>query len=516
MAWAYDNALNRINELNRTSPEVNVETFSDQYLPRIRILNEARRAQGQTSTTPLFDLRRNEAVIVDGVHLYVNLLDFDASLTESQRETESSHARALRFLHFHYSACERAVEDAGAQRVDFHGARLHAVVTEPADDEAERVRRALELAERIRTIAASATEEFGGGLASRYRIGIDSGICVAINSGRGSEHEPLFLGNAANFAAKLAEGELEGVYVSDRVQQFISHLLGRPIVLSESFSRKGARSFDASVATSELGRLQAQTATGRILEAWRADVGASRSSRSDGIAFTFHRHRPPLNTIDYGVLSPGNSIRMAMATVFADIDGYTAYIQAATKSPRHVAQAVRNLHVIRGELAAVVRDDFGGRKVRFIGDCIHAMIAEGTVNETNESHTVTASIHLAGGLRSSFNLTKQLLPGIDSLGLAIGIELGTTPVSRIGVRGERSVRVAVSKSSVEAEERQSVSDGISTAIGERAFAAGNAAARSFFRERSVERMTYDVALANVPFVAVPTELETEEPRAHSG
>lgn len=513
MAWTYDNALRRINELNRTAPEVNVETFAEQYLPRVRIINESRRSRGLGTSAPLFGLSRSEAVVVDGVHVYVNLLDFDAALTDNLRETENAHARALRFLHFHYSACDRAVEDAGAQRVDFHGARLHAVVIEPANDEAERIRRALELAERVRTVAADAAEELGGGLSSRYRIGIDSGVCVAINSGRGSEQEPLFLGNAANFAAKLAEGGQEGVFVSDRVRQLLLNL-GQPANLSESLSRRGARSFDATNVARSLGRSQALEASSRILEAWRSDVLANRATKSAGITFLFHRHKLPLKSIDYSALSASNSVRMPMATIFADIDGYTAYISAATRDIRQAAQAVRNLHVIRGELAAVVRDDFSGRKVRFIGDCIHAMLAEGTATETNEADTVTASIHLAGALRSSFNLTKQIMPGIQNLGLAIGIDLGPTPVSRIGVRGDRSVRVSVSKSSIEAEERQSYSDGVSTAIGDRAYAASNAAARSYFRSQTVEHMTYDVAVASVPFSAVPSTLETEEPRAH--
>lgn len=514
MTWTYDKARARINELNSSAPEVRVEGFVDQYLPRHRRIFEDRVSRGVPTSAPLFDLGRNEAVVVDGVHVYVNLLDFDDALTESQRETEAAHIRALRFLHFHYSACDRAVEDAGAQRVDFHGGRLHAVVSEPVDDEAERVRRAMELAERLRTVAASATEEFGGGLVSRYRIGMDSGVCVAINSGRGNEQEPLFLGNAANFAAKLAEGDEEGVFVSQRVQQFLAVLIGRPAILNESVSRRGARAFDATAMSSLLGRQQAQEASSRILERWRADVNANRSTKSDGITFAFHFHQPPLASIDYGQLSPSNSIRMQMATAFADIDGYTAYIQSAIGNFGRVGEAVRNLHVIRGELAAVVRDDFGGRKVRFIGDCIHGVVARGDARNVDDTDTVTASIHMAGGLRSSFNLTKQILPGIGSLGLAIGIDLGPTPISRIGVRGDRSVRVSISKASIEAEERQSVSDGVSTAIGERAFAAGNAAARSYFRNRTVEHMTYDAAVANVPALSVPSTIETEEARAH--
>ncbi|WP_176536017.1 hypothetical protein [Thioclava sp. ES.031] len=60
----------------------------------------------------------------------------------------------------------------------------------------------------------------------------------------------------------------------------------------------------------------------------------------------------------------------------------------------------------------------------------------------------------AGGLHSSFGLCKDLLGNLDDLGLAIGLELGPTPISRIGIRGERSVRVASSVATTVSEKMQ--------------------------------------------------------------
>ncbi len=107
-----------------------------------------------------------------------------------------------------------------------------------------------------------------------------------------------------------------------------------------------------------------------------------------------------------------------MVSVFADIDGFTAYVSHCIATGQ-VRQLVSNLHAIRYESAATLKHDFNGRKVRFIGDCLHGIIAEGTAYETDDQRSVLSSLRLAAGLRSSFDLCKEMLPGMASLGLAI-------------------------------------------------------------------------------------------------
>ena len=48
------------------------------------------------------------------------------------------------------------------------------------------------------------------------------GRCIAINNGTGLEQEPLFLGGAANHAAKLAEGSEPGIFLSDNARKLLS------------------------------------------------------------------------------------------------------------------------------------------------------------------------------------------------------------------------------------------------------------------------------------------------------
>lgn len=225
------------------------------------------------------------------------------------------------------------------------------------------------------------------------------------------------------------------------------------------------------------------------------------------LEFTFHRHEPPLATIDYAKLSPSWTIHMSMTSIFADIDGFTKYVQRCIDENR-VREMVANLYVIRMELDAVLRQDFGGRKVRFIGDCIHGILAEGTRYETDELKTVVTSVMCAGALRSSFELCQSILPGIGELGLAIGVELGNTPVTRLGIRGDLSVRCATSRAVSESEALQSECGGRETALGERALrAAPQSVRRSFAGGGKMPRLDYAAAAAlfvSAPAIALPS------------
>ena len=157
-------------------------------------------------------LQPGQAVLVDTVQIYVNVVNYHEMRLDQGRETPESHARALSFLHLHYAALDRASDGFGAQRVDFHGPRMHAVMLQAAGGDPvsrrEVIEQALRFARRTIAISEAATRDIAR--ASRppvFRIGIDIGTCVAVDSGRADEREPLFIGGAANHAAKLAEGE---------------------------------------------------------------------------------------------------------------------------------------------------------------------------------------------------------------------------------------------------------------------------------------------------------------------
>lgn len=496
MSWSRWRAEARIRRFLESAPAVLVERYAEEYLPRYQLLREAALLAGERARAeapPLFDLPNGRAVLVDTVQVYVRALSYDEVRLDEGRETPASHARGLAFLHMLYSAGDRVVEHAGGQRVDHHGARMHAVVIEPrgAAGIAERTAAALSLAEEMIDLARGAGREIFPemNLDLRFRVGIDVGPCVAINSGRSDEREPMFIGSAANHAAKLAAGDEEGIYLSDRVRAAFG--LRRVVTLDEE------RATPATAA--DLQRLRAAVPqfrdslglTRTRLDEWIEDRRQGRVPVVEPEAFNFHQHTPPLRSIDYGKLTPANSIRMPLVSIFADLDRYTRFIDRCM-AERRLAEAVRLLHILRSEFNAVLQDDFDGRKVRHIGDSIHGLLAEGTSNQIDARGTVTLAARCAGALRSSFQLCQELIPAARELGVAIGFEFGETPVSRIGIRGERAVRVASSLTVRASEACQCGCGGDQTMIGESAYREASPAIRQLFGSGRIARdLVYD-------------------------
>jgi hypothetical protein len=493
MTWSKQKSLVRIQGFLGSVPHsaIGVRTFTANDLQKRRSAIQANRAKSGRREDLIFNVRPSEAVIVDGVHVYVQLLDFATAMTEQGRETEAAHRRVLSMLHLHYSGCDRIAEQFEAQRVDYHGSRMHAVIVSPAGPlgAAERVGKALAFADALkRTIEAAGRTIAGGRYSTRVRIGMDSGTAVAVSSGRANEPEPLFLGDPANYAAKLADGVSEGIYLSDRIRAGLG--LG-PV---GGLHQERTRDYQGLQATTPLSQMisDLRASDNDIARAVRGSVQSYETSLGTAPEFTFHHHTPPLRTIDFGELSPANSVRMDLMSIFADIDGFTEYVSRCIRTGR-VAEMVSNLHVIRHELAATLKDDFDGRKVRFIGDCIHGLVAEGTRLETDLPGSVRTVVHAAAGMRSSFELCQTVLPNIGELGLAIGIELGTTPITRLGIRGDRSVRASISKAVSTSEGLQADCHGKQTALGERAMGTAPASTRRLFgADGKTENLNYAV------------------------
>lgn len=499
MAWSKPRAEERIEKYLDSVPRtsVSVETFEKRY-ERFEV---AAKAAGSPGYTPLMKIPPSQAVLVHGVHVYVQLTDYHSMIGDVSRDRNERHKRMLKFLHTHYSATDQVVIEYEAQRIDYHGPRLHAVIATPVgnDNEFDRIRRAIDFAMAVkRMIEVVGAKVLGGEFATGVRIGIDSGMAVAVNSGRGDEQEPLFLGNPANYAAKLADGEEHGIYLSDRVRA----VLGMARAGSLVAERKSAYVQDAFGAP----RFTRSMSDSRI-EMLSEDLRENIEPQLRDAEFHFHRHQPPLSTIDYSLLRPSNTIHMHMLSIFADIDGFTAYVQRCIETG-NVQELVSNLHVIRKELAAVLKSDFSGRKIRFIGDCLHGILAEGDRLATDAAATVETGVLCAGGMRSSFELCQRMLPGIDGLGLAIGMEYGTTPVTRLGSRGDMSVRCATSRAVTESEKMQSKLGGKETGLGGRALSKAPFRIRKLFdNDGTASGLTY-AAVATLAMPAVASAATT--------
>jgi hypothetical protein len=440
--------------------------------------------------TSLESIPTNKAYRMDAVHLYVDIQNFEAILSSTEVDGVTAHKRALRFLDLHQRAVHRILRKTDTRRVDFHGQRLHAVVAKPYGeaDEATRVHRAVAIAQLVIDVLAETGDDDLNIPDAEVRVGIDTGRALVVNNGRSGYREPLFLGQPANMAAKLASRNgAVGIYLTNEARLAINlDELDEDDLATTSLT---ADEIKASVEAAEL-----EVSKEEIVKGWRKD----NEDHPIG-AFSFSRTTPPIRQLDISSLTPGNSRRMETVSVYADIDNFTAYVDAHIEDdPEDV---VRCLHVIRAELDRVLTSDFSGRRIRFIGDCVHGHLLEGTAAATDATATVSTGAICVGALRSSFNLALECLAAAgvetDDLGLAIGFEYGQTAISRLGVQGSRT-RCSIGRTVIGAENEQKRCGGLETAIGKAAYGAGPGSVRTLFGTgRLKPSLTYDVVMASL-------------------
>lgn len=436
-----------------------------------------------TRDMSLESIPTNVAYRVDGVHMYADILNLDDLLNITDVEGVDCHKRTLRFLDQHYRAVKRVLDRVDARRVDFHSQRLHSLFTKPYNSEAnaetKRVQRAVATAQLIIDVLVETGDDDEHIPAAKVRVGIDTGRSLAVNNGRNGYREPLFLGDPANYAAKLASNNrAKGIYLTNAARRSIS--------LSEKDApEKHALTAEEVKACQDATNLD--VTADEIVTGWRDDMKNNPIG-----SYQFTRQTPPLSDMDIAALTPANSRRQEMVSIYADIDGFTNYV--AENIDDNAEDVVRTLHVLRAELERVVTSDFKGRRVRFIGDCVHGLSCDGTAQTTDEEKSVSEATRLAGALRSSFNLSIERLNNngysTGDIGLAIGFDLGPISVTRLGKKGDR-VRCAIGRKVLESEDRQCACKGTETAIGQAAYDAGSEAVQKLFgKNRKVANLDY--------------------------
>lgn len=438
-----------------------------------------------TRDMSLENIPTNKAYKVDAAHLYADILNLDDMLGTTGTEGVRCHRQTLTFLNLHYRAVNRILTRSDARRVDFHNQRLHATVTKPygADCEADRVHRAVAIGDLIIQVLEQTGDTQEQIPNAKMRIGIDTGTALAVNNGRNGGREPLFLGEPANHAAKMSGGgSAKGIFLTNTARKAIG--------LAEVDEPKKTALTDEEIKTSvDKAKLGVKVET--IIQEWRDDLKANPVG-----SFEFSRHTPPLRTLDITKLTPGNSRRQEAVSLYADLDGFTDYVARNIKdNPENV---VRVLHVLRAEMDRVLSSDFDGRRIRFIGDCLHGLLCDGTVQTTDEPETVSTAVLCAGGLRSSFNLALEKLQeesiDVEGLGLQIGFELGPMTVTRLGMQGDR-VRCSVSRGVLTSEKEQNRCGSAETAIGQLAYDTGTDGVRELFgSKRKVADLDYNEAV----------------------
>ncbi|MEW3673734.1 transcriptional regulator, partial [Pseudomonas aeruginosa] len=136
-------------------------------------------------------------------------------------------------------------------------------------------------------------------------------------------------------AAKLASNnKARGIYLTNNARKAIG--------LAESDEpEKSALTAIEIKACQDAAKLD--VTSDEIVEEWREDLKKNPIG-----GYQFSRQTPPLRDMDIYSLTPANSKRQEMVSLYADIDGFTAYV--ADHINEKTDDVVRTLHVIRSEL----------------------------------------------------------------------------------------------------------------------------------------------------------------------
>ncbi len=427
----------------------------------------------------------NRAYRVDAAHVYADIVNLDDMLRSTNVEGETCHKRALRFLNLHMRATQRVLDQADVERVDFHNQRLHAFIPKPYGEEssATRVHKAVAVGNALIEVLNRTGETDEHIEDAKVRVGIDTGLTLAVNNGRQGNREPLFLGAAANHAAKISGySTVQGIFLTNAARATIS--------LDEVDYPERVKLTKEQIADC-IEQSGLDLDIDGIVDAWHKDLKSNPIG-----AFSFSASTPPLKNLQIEALSPGNSRRQDAAAIYADLDGFTNYVSENLEdNPEDV---VRVLHVVRSELERVLTTEFEGRRIRYVGDCLHGILAVGTAANTDDEETISTAVLCAGGLHDSFKLSLKTLEGenceVGSLGLQIGIDYGPIATTRLGMKADM-IRCSVSRCTREAEKEQGRCADNQTALGQNAYDVASAGVQSLFASnRIAEDLSYNSAV----------------------
>jgi hypothetical protein len=358
---------------------------------------------------------------VHGVHLYVDIPGF-AGLVGDDLDDDDAR-RVLRRLHLQHRELTRVCEAGfGAAKVHFQGPRLHAVVYRPIGDDDEITIAALAFAGAARGIVESCDGIFGGDEWD-VAVGMDLGDAVATKNNIRGDRELLFIGTPANRAAKILD---TGILATP---EFVDALPDEPGI-TLGVDNDGVTELDLD--DDALEDIVAH-------HGWSFDPEASEDRIRAELA-KWPLARVGLSAIqgpiDKNTLGLANSKRVEGAAIFADVDGFTAYVDDLGEDDADLEEAVRAFHVLRSEMRAVVVADHDALRIQYQGDRLEAL----SLVPVGDADLIAEEVvDVAAGLNAS---VEHVLPGVigaAALPLAIGAASGTVYVSRLGEHGGRDM-----------------------------------------------------------------------------
>jgi len=362
---------------------------------------------------------------IAGAHTYAEISNFPSIVSTTSGDTLIEAVRALNI--WQRRAIAIAEDVFGGVFVHFQGPRMHVLFYRPYDSEEQATRAVLlllvldDLADTQFNTRFSTLADF------RVRGGCDIGTVVGTRNGVNGDRELLFVGDPANWAAKIIDGRRRAT-VTQRIVDALPADIAQYVADAENEGDPRV----VSCGPSELAAL---------LETYGFDYdatthGDAMDEELEALDLEDVSISGARTLIDLDSLSVRNNKLITAASVFGDIDGFTAYVaEADAESDAEVVEALRVFAAIRKELAFVVKRDHNGIRVQYQGDRTQALVH---LPDGDEEGIAEEAVRIAAAMQSSFEITlKEALPAAKPLKLAVGVDIGTTLASKLGAHGQR-------------------------------------------------------------------------------
>jgi class 3 adenylate cyclase len=411
MAWDEQRARQRVMKHDFSDLEVNVADLS---------------RERDFHTLGTKDVRRAR-----GAHLYADVSNFHDAVADARGDAQKLKklVRAASVLRRVQGDLLRAYEIGVLQ---LQAARLHCLVYKPYNNEAERAMQAVILAVSLNSYLYDVfndvfreVRDFDGA------VGIAAGECLVANLGFRGGRELISLGSCANLGAKVIDG-MDTITITEDAYALL------PSALREHFEKSGTVA--GAVTYRAMGLRWRERP--RLAEAFGVQFDAERLKQRteeyrDVLPLADMELSEAQVLIDLDALSERTSKRTSAVVLYADLDGFTRYVQAAERD-EDVVSLVRILHMIRAELHAVVEQDYPGLVLQHQGDRLFTIMHMPPGDRFDKC--CANGLAIAIGLQSSMDhVLNACLQGRKDIHLAVGVDVGTVLVTRLGKKGAREV-----------------------------------------------------------------------------
>jgi len=364
-----------------------------------------------------------------GVHVYDQVMNFP-QLVSNGKYLQNDYKRLIQGVHIYQRAVAQMVRDFGGLCIHFQGSKLHALFYHPVDDSRRLAIRAILLQLALKDFVQTI---FNRAFPYDFAVagGADLGHAIGTSDGIKGDRELLFLGSPANHAAKII-GSAHSLHLTSNIYSVLPNdLRGLCTNAGQDFNDQKLYQLKPVTSTTLDNLLKSYGIS------WKRDVAAKyvqdEIQRFPLKKIVCSSAEAEINLDD---LSIGSNKRVLAASIFADVSGFTHYIDAA-KSKNEKLIALKVFHAIRKEMALVIKSDYNGLRIQYQGDRVQGLFH---LPKDDKSAIAEKAVHAAVGLQSSMQYTlKRSLPKIGELQLKVGIDMGITLVSKLGIRGQRDL-----------------------------------------------------------------------------